>query len=564
MRFAPRWKHYLAIAAIVCGALSACGCRQSASSSNSSAASSSNSNPADGGVAPDALLDSAVQLLQSSQRSPIAHQVAAQRLNQYLLKSAASGQPLLEPLSAEVETTLASGLTPEQFQQLKSEQFDRPDSLHLEACFLRRDVVKHVTAGIRDDLGKIQALFDWVIRNIQIVGTDEAPPVPLTTGVTLILGRGTAEERAWTFMELLRQIEIESVMLAHVKRDLKENKFVFTPLLPAVWLDDSLYLFDTTLGLPVPGPNGEGVATLSQVQANPELLFQLDLDVERPYRIRPDHLNTIVLLLESTPDYWSPRMRFLQERLSGDNRAVLWSDFSKVYARFRQATSEKTEFELWPLPKTVERVARTQEYRDRLVGGREQIIGLLTPYQFFPGSDARAAHLHGHWRDAIPIYLENRVSFPEWTSQERNRIGFRTLAANASKKDRTPDEMGQELAAKVPELYNLIREDSTYFLGVAKFEQREYEPAANWMGKSYLEKYPEGRWRASALYHLGRCAEAQQNFEKAIEYYTQDRTSPQAHGNLIRARRLGWKPDAAASVSDDAPAVSEKPGKGSP
>ncbi len=107
----------------------------------------------------------------------MAHQVAAQRLNQYLLKSRASGEALLEPLSAEVEKNLASALMPEQLQQIKSEQFDRPDSLHLEACFLRRDVVKNVTAGMRDDFEKVQALFDWVIRNVQIVGPNEAPSI---------------------------------------------------------------------------------------------------------------------------------------------------------------------------------------------------------------------------------------------------------------------------------------------------------------------------------------------------------------------------------------------------
>lgn len=515
----------------------------------------------EGEVAPDALLESAVQLLQSTKRSPAAHQVAAQRLNQYLLKSHAVGQTLLDPLSQEVRKTLARGLSPEQLEEVESEQFDRPDALHLEGCFLRRDVAKHVTAGIRDDLEKVHAIFDWVIRNIHIVGPNEAPPIPLATPVTLLLGRGTDLERAWTFMELLRQIEIESVMLAYVDKDPKENKSVYIPLLPAVLLDDSLYLFDTTLGLPVPGPDGKGVATLKQVQENSELLSQLDLDSDNPYRLRPDHLKKVVVLLESTPGYWSPRMRFLQERLLGENRAILWSDFSNVYAQARRTTNAETDFDLWPLPKTVDKLGRTQEYTDQLIGCRKQIIGVLTPYQFFPGSDARVAHLHGHWKVAIPVYMGNRVSFQEWRRVERNRIGLQAVAINASKKEPPLEEVIQELVGKLTDLYSGIREDSTYFLGVAKFEQHEYEPAANWMGKSYLEKYPEGRWTASALYHLGRCAEAQNDFEKAIEYYTRDRTSPQAHGNLIRARRLGWKPDLALPAPTDSPATTESPGK---
>jgi hypothetical protein len=485
-------------------------------------------------------------------------------LNQYLLRSRASGETLLEPLSAEVKKTLARGLTPEQLQQIESEQFDRPDANHLEACFLRRDVVRHVTAGMRDDFEKVQALFDWVVRNVQIVGPSEATRIPLATTVALILGRGTADERAWTFIELLRQIEIDSVMLAYVEKDPKENRLVFIPLLPAVLLDESLYLFDTTLGLPVPSPDGEGVATLKQVQANPELLSQLDLDAEHPYRISPEHLTNIVVLLESTPSYWSPRMRFLQERLSGENRTILWSDFSSVYTRFRRATSEQTDFDLWAVPKTVDKLAHTQEYVDHLGGNREQLIGLLTPYEFFPGFNARIAHLHGRWKESIPVYMGNRVPFMDWTMLKRNQDGLSAIVASASRNEKPTEDVIKELAAKVPDLYSLIREDSTYFLGVAKFEQHEYEPAANWMGKSYLEKYPDGRWAASALYHLGRCAEAQKDIEKAIEYYTKDRTSPQAHGNLIRARRLGWKPDSGPPVPAESPAAPENAGKSSP
>jgi hypothetical protein len=564
MRFAPSWNCRWFILSIHFAVSVAGGCRPGASGTNSSAVSSANSKPADGNVAPDALLESAIEILQSNKRSTMSHQVAAQRLNQFLHKSRAAGPALLEPLSLELEKTLANGLTPEQLLLIKSEQFDRPDSLHMEACFLRRDVVKHVTAGISDDLGKVLAVFDWVIRNVQIVDPNQAPPIPLTTGLALILGSGTAEERAWTFIELLRQIEIDGAMLAHAEKDQQTNRFVFTPLLPVVWLDNSLYLFDTTIGLPVPGANGEGIATLRDLQANPELLAQLDLDAEHPYRIRPEHLTKLVVWLESTPDYWSPRMQFLQDRLPELNRAILWSNFFDVYARFRRATSESVDFDLWPLPKTIERVARTQEYVDHVVGTREQLLGVLTPYQFFGGSDVRAAHLHAHWQDAIPEYLANRVSMAEWSLQEKNRMGLRAIAVNASKQAPMSEKLGQEVAACVPDLYDRIREDSTYFLGVAKFEQGDYKSAANWMGKSYLETYPNGRWASGALYHLGRCSEAQQDFEKAITFYTRDRASAQAHGNLIRARRLGWKPNESTPKPSESRDATENPATNSP
>lgn len=567
MRFAPHWKRFISVLTIVggiCGALGAVGCRRSASTTAVPAVSNAKSDSGDEGVAPDALLDSAIELLQSNQRSSEVHHVAAQRLNQYLLKSRAAGQTLLEPLTADTERTLADVLTQEQLQQIKGEQFDRPDARHLEACFLRRDAVKRATAGIRDDMDRVHALFDWVVRNVHVVGAKDAPPIPLTPAVTLILGRGTEEERAWVFVELLRQLEIDSVMLAYTEKGDAPNKVNVVPMMPAVLLDDSLHLFDTTIGLPVPGSDGKGVATLKQVQANPGLLSQLDLDSEHPYRFRPEHFKNVVVLLESTPDYWSPRMRFLQERLSGENRVILWSDFSSVYARFRQVMSEKTDFDLWPLPNTVDKLSRTQAYTEQLMGNRERMIGLLTPYQFFAGIDARVAHLHGRWKDAIPVYMGNRVSILEWATMKRNQVGLESIVMNVSTSEKDVEGARKELAAQVPDLYGQIREDSTYFLGVAKFEQHEYEPAANWLGKSYLERYGEGRWKAGALYHLGRCAEAQKDIEKAIEYYTTERTSPQSHGNLLRARRIGWKPGPPATAPADSPAAPANTGTSAP
>jgi TolA-binding protein len=83
-----------------------------------------------------------------------------------------------------------------------------------------------------------------------------------------------------------------------------------------------------------------------------------------------------------------------------------------------------------------------------------------------------------------------------------------------------------------------MREDCTYFLGTAKFEQHDYKAAISWMAKSYLEKYPNGRWASGARYHLGRCAEAQHDIGTAVQYYSMTDSSPQSSGNLIRARRL--------------------------
>jgi hypothetical protein len=537
------------IIALVLSLLGGCGAAPKPAAGPTSASTPSSQDQ----VAPDSLVESAVQVLQASKRSPTAHHLAAQRLNQYLAKAQATGESPIGQLSADVKNSLSGRLTPQQIQLIESKQFDRPDAIHLEGCFLLRDAVVQIIEGKRDKMSKALAVFDWVIRNVQLV-PEESATVPLAPPITILLGRGNQSERAWTFMELLRQAEIESVMLAYLDKSPDGKQAVVVPWLPAAVWNDSLYLFDTVLGLPVPGPGDRPVATLEQIAAEPSLLDQLSPDAAHPYRVRPEAMKNIIVLLESTPFFWAPRMRFLQDSLSGERHTVLWSDLVGLASEVRRATSDATHQELWALPKTINEMSFTREYSEKILGNRDNPIGILTTYQFFSCAEARTAHLQGKWTEAIPLYMANRVQFEQWVSSERNQTGMRATVANALGADAARPEVAKDLApqlavkvaSQVSELYDSIREDCTYFLGVAKFEQQDYKASTNWMAKSYLEKYSDGRWTSSARYHLGRCAEAQHDIARAIEYYTMQDDSPQTAGNLIRARRLGWKADATA------------------
>ncbi len=95
----------------------------------------------------------------------------------------------------------------------------------------------------------------------------------------LLYGRGTAEQRAWVFALLCRQQGLDVVMLelAGAERPVGSKQPAARQprddfWLPAAGVDGQLYLFDTRLGLPIPGPGGEGVATLDQVQQDDDAL----------------------------------------------------------------------------------------------------------------------------------------------------------------------------------------------------------------------------------------------------------------------------------------------------
>src|SRR5262249_32043989 len=144
-------------------------------------------------------------------------------------------------------------------------------------------------AGTGDDLTRIRRLFDWMIRQVQLVpagsfgpGSRMGPPFARPYDV-LARGMATATEgtawaeRAWLFMALCRQLDIDAGLIAYTKGNTVDAVLAENPQgssrqaqkprmvwLCAALIGDQAYLFDTRLGLEVPGPGGQGVATLEQ------------------------------------------------------------------------------------------------------------------------------------------------------------------------------------------------------------------------------------------------------------------------------------------------------------
>ena len=105
--------------------------------------------------------------------------------------------------------------------------------------------------------------------------------------------------------------------------------------MPIVWIctaliDDKAYLFDARLGLEIPGPGGEGVATLEQALADPAILERMNLPGLLPYGTSRASLlgspTKIGILIDSSPGYFSPKMKLLQAELSGKHRTILYRD----------------------------------------------------------------------------------------------------------------------------------------------------------------------------------------------------------------------------------------------
>ena len=294
-------------------------------------------------------------------------------------------------------------------REVESPSFSLRDARHLEDCLLYRGIAERV-AGRGDDLTRVRRVFDWLTRHVQLVpaGSLAAPGLPQVHARPFdVLMRGMAvedggwSERGWVFLALCRQLEVDVGLVT------------FTPpgqKAPAVWLcgvlvGKTLYLFDMRLGRPVPAPDGKGVATLDDALNDPAVLAGLDLPGERAYPASRAALlaspSKIGIWLDSSPGYFSPRMRLLQGHLEGPDRTVLYRDPAEQRDRFAEVLGRWSGgVSLWDVPKDVE----TRLFTDP---GFVEATQRAQPYFYprFPLVGARMKQLRGDLTGAVEDYV---------------------------------------------------------------------------------------------------------------------------------------------------------------
>ena len=218
---------------------------------------------------PDQPFDS---LLDAWPESEMLRQIV-DRLNQWLQDQQAPAGWVPDPMIGSLPEPMAE--LP-QVKDLAAMDFSRFDGYALREAAWLRDVSKWTGGDTIDELQRAGNIFDWMVRNIQI--EDDYPDrIPMFPWETLLFGRGTADERAWLFILLLRQAKIDAALLAIDEqggekegeggKDQDKKTEGSLPELPPLektaaeqfrpWcvgalIDGKAYLFDPRLGLPIP------------------------------------------------------------------------------------------------------------------------------------------------------------------------------------------------------------------------------------------------------------------------------------------------------------------------
>lgn len=483
-----------------------------------------------------AIMTNVVKLIQGAAMNPGGDNFrnAIKNLNQYFAGTPEPQYTLPPASRAFLEGEMPRG----RVDELEQTTWAMPDARHVEDCMLYHGIASRV-AGTGDDLTRVRRVFDWMVGQVQLVpagslaaprlGQAYARPFDVLLRGMATEAEGVWSERGWLFLSLCRQLGLDGGLITYTPPGGKA---------PVVWcvailVDDTPYLFDTRLGLAVPDAKGDGVATLAEALTDPAVLARMDLPGQLAYGTTRDALasspSKIGVLLDSSPRYFSPRMKLLQRSLAGKDLSVLYRDPAVQRDHWARALGGRLgAVKLWELPMRVETLLFTDP---QFVQATQAALFMFHPR--FPLMFARMKQLRGETTEAV-----------------RDYVAFR-FAENATETDgRTPMN---------PEFQKALDVYATYFLGTCHLEQKDARQAEFFFDRT-LKMLPDWgprqpyynmfRWGAQA--NLARLREAKGDPSRAVAYYSQGDPTTQGHGNLLRARELVWR-DPTAPVPDPLP-----------
>ncbi len=501
-------------------------------------------------------------------------QEIVERLNQWASvqtpPAAWRPDPLLETLSEPLREL-------PMLAELDTMRFPRYDGTALQQAVWMRNVARWARGEQLDDLTRAGQLFDWTVRNIQLDAFDEpSAGGGATLGrlpwETLLLGHGDVLERAWVYIELLRQEGIDAAMLALPRKDAAASSAPLRAWAIGVLIDGEVFLFDPVLGLPIPGPDGVDLdsedrlairpATLDQAAADPGILERLALDESTPYPVGADDLDGAVALIVAGPAELSRRMALVESHLAGEQKLVLTVDATGQGERFA-ATPRIAGARLWTKPY----VTLAQQL---LLGDNPQAVqhrfAEMAPFHVGPDAPlwkARILHFKGEFvgeNGATQYYQLARP--PNSQLEAFADMFYHSLKSAHPEADEAElRKTAEQRAAMEKPVFLRAKQNASYWLGLLAYEQEMYPAAIDYLATRTLAASPDGPWTHGARYNLARTFEATGELNRAVSQLASDPLAPSRHGNLLRAR---WIAELLAEQEAEDPPLESDPASAQP
>lgn len=360
--------------------------------------------------------------------------------------SATCGPPDGATPRANDQELLQERMQGEMLQRTLNERYLPEDVSHVRESLLSRDIVMQVAADEKGDESRVVSLFDFVVRTVVRVPESAETAVPETPYEAFLFGQGTAEDRAWAFASLLRQLRIDTVLI--VPRGEAAGNWLIGVIEPR----EGIMLFDPRMGLPIPAPGDSAetalplkAATLAQARDSDEVLRSLDAP-ESPYPLAAADLQDVEVRLIGTSSLWAPRMADLQFLLPPDVSVELYDGLgsnelrsSGLLERVVDAGAngfwDADDVTIWEFPEN--QLTEIEAARGAEETGLSELFRVFRgPYrpQTIPGTNeirtvpldkslhfVRIELLKGEAREALNDFLPMRV--------DRHRIPANALAA---------------------------------------------------------------------------------------------------------------------------------------
>ena len=455
-------------------------------------------------------------------------------LNEWSKGAKAEAEKRNEPWEAHRPHSLLKSLPKTWVDQVSLEQFVERDATYLRDCLWANRATKFGAGEAEKDLDVVVKLFEFVVRNLVLI-PHGSRSVPVSPFDAMVLGRGTAADRAWTFAELLRQRNMDSVILS--PRRASGDAGDDASFLIGVLFDKDIYLFDPTLGLPLPADVAEPKsvlprlpASLRQVQREPGLLTAIARDSGGRFSLTTKMLESPLVELICHSEHLAVRMKRLQAELSGEQSVILsdpledsddqpglWSRVAKHPA----AAWSPEDVAIWSYPEMVrDSVTRMTSGQQKELTRLSLPMGAPIRVQRFlrrPNKETpdlefakpermlmrrRMEHVVGRWTDAVPGYLAAQLYDVETPTakglemvsedgKEKSPAAVATIAESRTLRF----IMMQPQYGHVRKVHLMAGDDACFWLALCQFEQDRWDAVID-QCRVYDKQHSSGGWVA--------------------------------------------------------------------
>lgn len=436
---------------------------------------------------------------------------------------------------------IEDALSGEDRDRTLSKRFSRRDVQYVRQSLLLSRIARRIVDGRQTDRDRALATMTLISQQVEPIPQSSAADRPLTPFESLLIGRGTASDRAWIFAEILRQIRIDTVVFMHADPKV-------SPLL-GVLAEQDILLFDPLTGFPVPAA-GESdrkqifqePARLADVLVDDAILRQLDVEGS-PFPWTADSLKAATVGVVGTSCTWSPRMAELQFQWPSTESCIVYDGLGPS-AGLERGLLVRANDQLGPHGYGADRV-KVWDYPEQRAAQYESLGAENSPHmQSYVEIMAGPMTVEGDAPDSdgkrkLSIH---RSKHPLQQARVQQLIGERVAAVQGylplTRAHIPPRNFA--ISAEVQQILDknrVVADWATYWLASTQYENKDVRTCADTIQR-YRRDFALGEMTEAALMRLAACLVASRENAAANEVLKAIGPGPNQWRRALLVRRL--------------------------